>query len=227
VSAAPAVPPRRTPLVLLGVLVTTAFDVFLLAVALGGLSALLAHRPALALLAVWLVGALALAWRRPVQARSGAQRSGDPLLMVALLFLPWLAAPVAALGERLGLWPFGFGGVRVALGLALAAAGLALRIAAMSQLGTRFDPTVAIQQEHALETRGLYARVRHPGYSGAWLAALGGALVFDSALGLPLVLLMGVALAARVRREERALEAHFGDDWRAYRARTGAFAPRF
>jgi protein-S-isoprenylcysteine O-methyltransferase Ste14 len=110
-------------------------------------------------------------------------------------------------------------------GIALTAAGLWLRIAAMVRLGPRFSPLVAVQREHVLETSGPYAHVRHPGYLGALLTCLGGALAFGSAAALPLVALMLAAQLARVRREERVLAEHFGERWRAYAARTGALLP--
>lgn len=209
-----------------GALVTTAIDALLLAWALGGFAALVADRRALALLAIWLAGALVLALVRPVRGRAGTKRSADPLLLIALLVLPLATAPLAAWGARRGWLLLPGGGALAVAGLLLVAAGLALRILAMRQLGSRFDPTVAILPDHALETRGPYSRMRHPGYSGAWLAALGAALTFGSALGLVTVVLFAAALAARVRREEVALEQHFGDSFRAWRARTGAFFPR-
>jgi protein-S-isoprenylcysteine O-methyltransferase Ste14 len=113
------------------------------------------------------------------------------------------------------------------LGVILSVAGFAIRIAAMAQLGPRFSPLIAVQRTHALETRGLYARIRHPGYLGAWLVTAGAALAFGSALTLILPLLMLGVLATRIRGEEAMLERHFGDDFRRYRARTGALTPRF
>jgi protein-S-isoprenylcysteine O-methyltransferase Ste14 len=210
----------------IGALAATAIDAALLALALGGMRPLITNVRAIALLTVWLCGALVLAWLRPVSARVGTRRESDPLLMAALLLLPLAAAPLAAWGERAGAWLLPGGAARGAAGVALAAAGLALRIGAMARLGSRFDPTVAILPGHALETQGLYSRIRHPGYAGALLAALGGALAFDGAQGLAAVALMAVALAVRIRHEERALESHFGEEYRRYRARTGALLPR-
>jgi len=211
---------------LVGAAAATLLDALLLALALGGTRALLAHPRALALLAVWFVGALVLGTLRPVRAKAGTVRNADPWLLVALLVLPLAASPLAAWGERIGVGLLPGGALRGWAGVVLVALGLALRIAAMSRLGSRFDPTVAILPGHALETGGLYASMRHPGYTGAWLAALGGALTFDGGFGLIAVALMGVALGARVRSEERVLAEHFGEAWRVYRGRTGAFWPR-
>jgi protein-S-isoprenylcysteine O-methyltransferase Ste14 len=219
---------RRSPLVAVtGALAATALDAALLALALGGIGALLGHRRALALLALWLAGAIVLAWLRPVRSHDPVALRPDPwYAMPALFLLPLVTPPLSALGERLGLWPLPGGAALRWSGVGLSAAGFALRIAAMARLGSRFSPLVAVQRSHALETRGPYARVRHPGYLGAWLIVLGAMLAFGSAATLPLVLLFLWLLLARAGREDRVLEQHFGDQFRRYRARTGRFLPR-
>jgi len=207
-------------------LTVTALDAALLAFALGGIAALLAHHRALALLALWAVGGVTLALLRPVRGHHAVEVEREsPFVMLALFLIPLATPPAAALGERLALWALPGGALLRWAGVALSGAGLALRIAAMAQLGPRFSPRVALQRQHALETRGLYARIRHPGYAGAWLAALGGALAFGSALALPLVAAMGLLLWDRAAREESMLERHFGDEYRSYRGRTGRFVP--
>ncbi len=206
----------------------------LLALALGSVGALLVHLPALALLAVWTAGNFALAALRPVGRQDVVESRADlPLVMLLLFVVPLAATPVSALGERLRLldqpWHAMPAALAVAItwaGVAISALGLAVRIAAMLRLGARFSPRIALQRAHALETGGLYARVRHPGYLGAMLATLGGVLVFRSMLAWPLVALMWLAETLRARREEALLEAHFGEPYRAYLARTGRFLPR-
>jgi protein-S-isoprenylcysteine O-methyltransferase Ste14 len=207
----------------------------LLALALGGLRPLLAHPPALALLAIWTASNLTLARLRPVGRQDVARGVADaPLVMVVLFVVPLFAAPLSALGERLDLGTAPWGAVPPAAaaavpwsGVALAALGLAIRITAMRQLGARFSPRIALQKSHALETGGLYARIRHPGYLGALLATLGGILAFQSMLAWPLFALMWVAQTARARREEALLEEHFGEAYRDYAKRAGRFVPKF
>uniref|UniRef100_A0A832I1Y9 Isoprenylcysteine carboxylmethyltransferase family protein n=1 Tax=Eiseniibacteriota bacterium TaxID=2212470 RepID=A0A832I1Y9_UNCEI len=220
-------PRARPPVVSIALsLVATGLDAALLALALGGLAPLAGHARALALLAVWGAGNATLAVLRPVAGHDAvATGPRERLVLVALLVLPLAVGPLGAWGERAGLAPRPGGEALGWAGVALAAAGLALRIAAMAQLGPRFSPVVALQRGHALETAGLYARVRHPGYLGALLAAAGAALAFDSVLGFAAALGMLPAFRARIRREESLLESHFGDAWRAYRARTGALWP--
>ena len=205
----------------------TALDAALLAFALGGLPSLLAHARALALLAAWAVGGVTLALRRPVRGHDAVTVERDPpLVMIALFFIPLLTPPLAALGERMAWVPLAGGPALRRSGVALSGAGLALRIAAMAQLGPRFSPLVAMQRQHTLETRGLYRRIRHPGYLGAWLASLGAALAFGSAYALVPVAAMGLLLWQRAGREESMLARHFGDEYRRYRAHTGRFLPR-
>jgi protein-S-isoprenylcysteine O-methyltransferase Ste14 len=212
---------------MLGALSVTALDGLLLALALGGLGPLLAHRRALALLAVWGIGAVVLAWLRPVRTHDPVELRRDPPYAMPLLFLiPLVTPPVSAWGERQQLWLLPGGDFLRWGGVALTMFGFAMRIAAIARLGSRFSPFVAVQKSHALETRGVYARVRHPGYLGAWLVSLGAILTFGSALALPLVLVMLVILESRARREDQVLENHFGEEFRRYRAHTGRFFPR-
>jgi protein-S-isoprenylcysteine O-methyltransferase Ste14 len=210
-----------------GATLATAIDAALLTWALGGWRALLAHPRALALLGVWLACALVLAFRHPVRAhRPAATERESPLLTIALFVLPIAAPPLAALGERLGLAMIPGGPARAWAGVALVAFGLSIRIAAMTRLGSRFSPLVVVQEDHALETGGLYAYVRHPGYLGALLAACGAVLAFGSAAALAVVAVFAWALGVRAAREERLLAGRFGEAWEAYRRRTGAFLPR-
>jgi protein-S-isoprenylcysteine O-methyltransferase Ste14 len=211
----------------LGALAVTALDAALLALALGGVAALLAHTRALTLLAAWGVGGVILGLLRPVRTHDPIEvRADPPLVMAALFFIPLLTPPLAAWAERAGAWPLP-GGMAIAwCGVALSAAGFAVRILAMARLGSRFSPLVAVQRSHALETRGPYAWVRHPGYLGSWLTTLGAALAFGNAVALPFAFAMLLVLRARARREEDVLERHFGEAYRSYRARTGGLLPR-
>ena len=211
-----------------GALGVAALDVLLLVAALGGVQNLIAHRRALALLAIWAAAGIVLALLRPVRIHAPTKFEHESRsVLVALLALPLLAPPVAALGERFGLFPWFAHSALEWTGVAAVAVGLGVRIAAMTRLGSRFSPFVAVQQRHVLETRGIYSRIRHPGYSGALLACAGATLAFGSALALPLVVLFAALLRARVAREETLLEQHFGDEFRRYRERTGGLLPRF
>jgi protein-S-isoprenylcysteine O-methyltransferase Ste14 len=229
-NAPPAFEPAaagRAARAIAGALAVTALDALLLMAALGGLAALLRNPRALALLAVWAAGGIVLALLRPVRVHEPvAIEPESKATLAALLLVPLLTPPLAALGERLSLLPWFAIAWLEWMGVAAVAAGLAVRIAAMARLGSRFSPLVTVQRDHALETRGVYAWVRHPGYFGALLACAGAMLAFGSALALPLVVLFYALLAARIAREEVLLEQRFGDAFRDYRARTGGLLPR-
>ena len=207
-------------------LVALAIESALLAWGLGGVRALLASPRALALIAIWGIAGLKLGFARPARGQDVVRAERDPLAMIALALIPLAIPGVAAWGGRLGVWPLPAAMLTGWAGVVLSAIGLGLRVAAMRQLGSRFSPLLAVQREHALETTGWYARVRHPGYLGSLLASWGAAIAFGSAMALPLALLMTAFQWDRVRREERLLEGQFGDAWRAYAARTGALLPR-
>lgn len=210
-----------------GSLAVTALDAALLALALGGVAPLLGHARALALIAVWGVGSIVLALIRPVRTHeplaSAAESRGA---FVALFLIPLLTPAVGALGERFAVFPWFARTPLEWAGVAMVAAGLAVRIAAMARLGSRFAPIVSIQRGHALETGGIYSRIRHPGYLGAAMACAGAMLAFGSALAFPLVIAFLALLRQRIRIEEAAMERHFGDEYRRYRERTGSLLPR-
>jgi protein-S-isoprenylcysteine O-methyltransferase Ste14 len=215
---------RRIP----AALAVSLLDAALLALALGGPRALLRDPCALALIGVWTASSLTLALLRPPRTRDVARREAEPpLVLAALLLVPLAIPPVSAWTWRVGFGVLPGGTALRWGGVALAAFGVALRIAAMAQLGRRFSPQLVIQHQHALERRGLYARIRHPGYLGALIANLGAALAFRSLVGLGLVALLRGVVGARARREERLLAQQFGDEFEQYRAHTGAFLPRW
>ena len=218
----------RPPLhmVVLRALLVLAFEAALLAWGLGGIHALAASARALALLVIWGVTGITLGVTRPARGQDVSRSQRDAFAMVALALLPLAIPGVAAWGGRIGRWPLPVPDVLGWLGVALSAMGLWIRVSAMRQLGARFSPLLAVQRDHALECTGWYARVRHPGYLGALLASWGTAIVFGSALALPLAAAMTVVQIDRVRREEAMLAGHFGDAWRDYARRTGALLPR-
>lgn len=227
-SDVPRVPPAVAALRgAIGVLLALAVDVLLLALAFGGLANLRRDPRALALLAIWTVSGIALAIFRPVRGQDVAASKPDPLPMLLLLVVPLVTPAAGAFAARHAWATLPYANRVSYAGVAMVAIGLLVRVAAMRQLGRRFSPLVAVQREHALETRGLYAAVRHPGYLGALISCLGGAIAFGSAAALPLPAIMLAAQLARIRAEEALLAEHFGDGWRAYAARTGALLPKF
>jgi protein-S-isoprenylcysteine O-methyltransferase Ste14 len=82
------------------------------------------------------------------------------------------------------------------------------------------------QRTHTLAITGPYAYIRHPQYAGFILIMLGFLLQWPTLLTLlmfPILVVMYVRLA---RREEREVQAEFGEAYARYAAKTPAFFPR-
>jgi protein-S-isoprenylcysteine O-methyltransferase Ste14 len=111
------------------------------------------------------------------------------------------------------------------LGLALFTAGGLLRLWPVFVLGRRFSAVVAIQEDHALVTGGVYRWIRHPSYAGMLLNALGWVLLFRSIVGLIILLPFIWLLLVRIQVEEGLLASEFGATYDAYRRRTWRLVP--
>ena len=94
-------------------------------------------------------------------------------------------------------------------------------------LGANWSPSLEIGAKQTLVTQGVYGSIRHPMYASHllwgfaqalllhnWIAGLAGLVSF-----LPMYLV-------RIPQEERMMIDHFGDAYRAYRARTGSILPQ-
>jgi len=88
----------------------------------------------------------------------------------------------------------------------------------------------AWKQIHAargqLVTDGMYAKVRHPQYSGLFLFTIGMLIQWPTALTLLMWPVLTVAYCRLAMREEREMTTQFGEAYAAYRRRVPAFVPR-
>lgn len=151
----------------------------------------------------------------------GRQRWILPGLMLVALFLVWFL-PYA---DRRGVLAFtGAGGLRW-LGVGLYAAGALIVLAALKTLGKQYSGYVTLQDDHQLVQRGIYGVIRHPIYLRALLVSVGLPLVFRSWLVVPLMALVSVFVAWRIRQEEKLLAEHFGAEFESYRRRTWRLIP--
>jgi protein-S-isoprenylcysteine O-methyltransferase Ste14 len=93
-------------------------------------------------------------------------------------------------------------------------------------LGRSWSVTLEIRQTHHLVTTGVYRHVRHPMYAAFFLWAIAQALLLPNWIAGPAGLAgFGTLFALRVGREERMMEAAFGDAYRDYAARTWRVVP--
>ncbi len=112
------------------------------------------------------------------------------------------------------------------VGAVLMAGGIFLRQRAVRWLGLYFRTRVTLLDDHQLIGDGPYRRVRHPSYTGGLLSCLALGVALGSAVSVAaMVIIPAAAFAYRIRVEEAALAAHFGDQWTVYRAHRTALIP--
>lgn len=129
--------------------------------------------------------------------------------------LAWVAFGWPAWADYVpGVW-------QIPAGVVVLVLAMALFQRTHRDLGRNWSVALEVREGHVLVTTGVYARIRHPMYAAFWLWALAQALLLGNFVaGLAGLVGFGTLYAARVGREERLLEAAFGDAYRAYRART-------
>jgi protein-S-isoprenylcysteine O-methyltransferase Ste14 len=114
----------------------------------------------------------------------------------------------------------------VVLGTIVYAAALWLFHRSHKDLGRNWSITLEIRDQHRLVSNGIYGLIRHPMYSSFWLMALGQALLLPNwVAGLAGLVGFGVLYFLRVGHEERMMLETFGDEYRAYMARTKRIIP--
>jgi protein-S-isoprenylcysteine O-methyltransferase Ste14 len=149
----------------------------------------------------------------------------------------FLLAPEVVLPAIAALWLFYSHGanppyssarmVCALLGAALALGGLALTIWSWLSL-----PSVGtghyLLAGQPLVTQRAYGVVRNPIYTGAFLIWFGLAAAYTNGSILLLTLLYVIpAYALGIRGEEQMMLSRYGDEYREYRRRVGAFVPRW
>lgn len=142
-------------------------------------------------------------------------------LLLAFILLGARRFPLPYFNERflpLAEWPFWLGAI-------MAAAGLLFAIWARGYLGGNWSGTVTLKQGHELVTRGPYAMVRHPIYTGLLLALAGSAVARAELRGILAVVLALWGLWRKLRLEERWMREQFGETYEAYSRRVAALIP--
>ena len=214
------IPAVRLALILVG----TAAYLGLAVLGWGGPAVFFSH-PALVALAVVVFALAGASFFAGGNLSSGVREDrGNRWVIVAFGVIGLLDAYLPAYTDRKELWTIDGDTIRW-LGVALFAAGGALRLWPVFVLGDRFSGLVAIQPGHTLVTSGVYGVIRHPSYLGLLVNSLGWGLAFRSGVGVLLTALLIPPLIARIRAEERLLRAQFGDEYEAFCARTSRLIP--
>ncbi|HEV2520261.1 MAG TPA: isoprenylcysteine carboxylmethyltransferase family protein [Thermoplasmata archaeon] len=143
----------------------------------------------------------------------------------------WIITGIAgSLILSLVLFVSGLGGFlplpSIGIGVAVSAMGLTMRYWSISTLGRFFSPVIRIEDDHQIIRAGPYRWLRHPSYTGIWLACLGPVLSLGTISGSIATTIVGLAvLSHRIRLEESLLVGRFGREYEAYTRETWRLIP--
>lgn len=111
-------------------------------------------------------------------------------------------------------------------GMAMMVCGYSFRRYAMTALGRAFSNILCIKEGQNLICSGIYAKVRHPAYTGTLVMVAGIPFLFSSPIGLLPVSLAIPAVLYRISVEEKMLREKFGQEYEDYVGRTKMLLPR-
>lgn len=112
------------------------------------------------------------------------------------------------------------------VGIATLITGLLIRTFSMNTLGKYYTRAIFISEKQVLVDSGLYKYVRHPGYTGTIIAAIGFGLAQNNWIILILIVILIVCLYyVRISKEEKILTQTFGEKYIKYMARTKRLVP--
>lgn len=104
--------------------------------------------------------------------------------------------------------------------------GVAIIVLALIRLGNSLTIFPSPKKEGALQTSGLYSRIRHPIYTGVILSALGGAILLLDGTKLVVGITLWILFYYKSRYEEVRLRRHYGQEYTAYQQKAGRFFPK-
>jgi protein-S-isoprenylcysteine O-methyltransferase Ste14 len=174
---------------------------------------------------VWLVGEILIAVLTLTRKGQGKvqDRGTQIILWIVIAGSLWIEErmhsifPVDMPGSYSWLRPLAFG---------VFIFGLAIRAAAIANLGRAFSANVAVRAGQGLQRSGLYALVRHPSYLGLELILLAFGLHARTWACLAVILIpCTLALLYRIHVEEAALRQAFGAEYEDYSRSTKRLIP--
>jgi protein-S-isoprenylcysteine O-methyltransferase Ste14 len=153
-----------------------------------------------------------------------AEMYGFPLTIYLLTTflgfdIPWLHIKGHLWASLFG-WGSGMALVEMVVGYFFVFLGLSLIARGWKQIykARKYDRLV---------TDGIYRHIRHPQYTGIYLAIFGQLIHWPTISTLVLFPLIVVAYYTLARKEEKLMIEMFGDEYRAYRKRVPMFLPRW
>jgi protein-S-isoprenylcysteine O-methyltransferase Ste14 len=111
------------------------------------------------------------------------------------------------------------------IGVVLCVAGLAFCFWARFTLGRNWSGVVTLKGGHELITRGPYALVRHPIYTGLLTMAVGTVVVLGHLAGIIAMPFIFLSFWIKLRYEEKVMLEKFPDEYTAYQRRMKRLIP--
>lgn len=152
-----------------------------------------------------------------------AEMYGFPLTLYILtgvlgIDIPWMHQSGHLWATWLGLGPIG-SMIEMVVGLTFVFLGLQLIMQGWREV-------YRARREGRLATTGVYRTVRHPQYSGILIALVGQLIHWPTIPTLVLFPVIAFAYWRLARKEEKAMVATFGDQYRSYQRQVPMFLPR-
>jgi protein-S-isoprenylcysteine O-methyltransferase Ste14 len=112
------------------------------------------------------------------------------------------------------------------MGFGLGVLSMAFMTWTQISLGTQWSAQLQLTKNHQLITSGPYAWMRHPLYTSVfgWGASL--SLLTANWLFIVVTVLSVIGLIMRIPKEEQMMIEAFGDEYKAYKLRTGRLIPK-
>ena len=165
--------------------------------------------------------------RQRLRRKQNIVKSGDRLsiwiLFISIALGYWLS--INALFSRFGNLHSTF--VFFILGFMLAIFGLTVRILSIYTLKQQFTYTVKKIEDHMLIEKGLYKKIRHPGYLGQLLIFFGLSVAMSNWISiLCMVIPVFAGYLNRIVVEEKFLVQQLGQEYLDYQNRTKRLIPK-
>jgi len=113
------------------------------------------------------------------------------------------------------------------IGVAIFALAIWLLYRSHADLGRNWSPRLEILESHALVTDGVFRHIRHPMYAAHLLWGIAQVFLLQNwIVGFSMLVTWLPGYFYRTPIEERMMVDQFGNEYRAYMARTGRVFPR-
>ena len=162
--------------------------------------------------------------KRTIGARFWGREAGWRVAVVVLVLLALRLPVVRHALRNTQAYAAAASPLRGLVGVVLCALGIGLAVWGRAHLGRNWGMPMARKESPELVTGGPYASVRHPIYTGIFIAVLGSAIGTSPFWLIPLAL-FGIYFVYSARKEEKLMLAQFPKQYPQYMSRTKMFVP--